>query len=76
VVDRSGNLAAFWQQGGGMSNRTRGLILLAAGALLALVALGADGLGLGAHPGVGWKQLVGMAVGIVVAVAGVRDMRR
>ena len=38
-----------------MPKRTPALILLAAGALLLVVALGADVLGLGGYPGMGWK---------------------
>lgn len=59
-----------------MSNRTRGLVLLAAGVVLILIALGADALGLGGHPGIGWKQLLGMVVGAGVAAAGLRVLRR
>ena len=59
-----------------MSNRTRGLVLIAAGVLLALVALGADALGLGGYPGIGWKQILGTVVGAGIAVIGFRDLRR
>ncbi len=59
-----------------MSNRTRGLVLIAAGVLLALVALGADALGLGGYPGTGWKQILGAVVGAGIALAGLRDLRR
>jgi len=59
-----------------MSNRSRGLILIAAGAVLALVALGADLLGLGGHPSFGWKQILGAVVGCAVAGLGLRDLRR
>ncbi len=59
-----------------MSNRTRGLVLIAAGALLVLVAVSADAIGLGGHPGFGWKQILGTVVGVAVAVVGLRDLRR
>ncbi|MFQ5350960.1 MAG: hypothetical protein ACE5EG_11000 [Thermoanaerobaculia bacterium] len=59
-----------------MSNKTRGLVLLAAGLLLALVALFTDELGLGGHPGVGRKQLLGALVGFGVAAVGLWVMRR
>ncbi len=59
-----------------MSKKTRGLVLIAAGVLLALVALAADPLGLGGHPGIGWKQILGMVAGAGLAVMGVGDLRR
>lgn len=58
-----------------MSNRTRGLVLTAGGALLALISLTADAIGLGAHPAFGWKQILGVVVGVVIAVSGLRDVR-
>ena len=59
-----------------MSNRTRGFVLIAAGAILGLVALAADPLGLGGHPGIGWKQILGTLAGIAAAVVGFFDLRR
>ncbi len=59
-----------------MSNRSRGLVLIAAGVVLALIGLGADALGLGGHPGFGWKQILGTVVGVAVAVMGLRGLRR
>ena len=59
-----------------MSKRTRGLVLIAAGAVLGLVALAADGLGLGAHPGIGWKQILGALAGAAAAVVGALELRR
>ena len=59
-----------------MSNQSRGLVLICAGAVLALVALAADPLGLGGHPGIGWKQILGTLAGGAAAVVGVLDLRR
>ena len=59
-----------------MANKTRGLALITAGVLLALVSLAADALGLGGHPGIGWKQILGIVAGIGVAVMGLGDLRR
>ena len=59
-----------------MSKRNRGLVLLAAGALLVVIALAADPLGLGGHPGIGWKQILGIIAGIGIAAMGAGDLRR
>ena len=59
-----------------MSNRIRGVVLIAAGALVAVVSLAADPLGFGAHPGIGWKQIVGALAGIAAAGVGAVDLRR
>jgi hypothetical protein len=57
-----------------MSERTRGLVLIVVGVLLALIGLAADVLGLGGHPGIGWKQILGMLIGVGVVVIGLRDV--
>lgn len=59
-----------------MSKKTRGLLLIGAGVVLALVALAADPLGLGGHPGIGWKQILGTLAGVGAAVVGFLDLRR
>ena len=52
------------------------LILL--GILVALVSLLADPLGLGTEPRnyFGWKQIVGLVIGLVLIVYGLRRRRR
>lgn len=60
--------------GGGMQGKTVGTIVLVVGVLILLVAAAADSIGLGGAPGFGWKQMVGVAVG--VALAGVGIVRR
>ncbi len=58
-----------------MSKRTIGMGLIVLGVLLLIGSLGADVLGLGGAPGIGWKQLVGAGVGLIVAIAGVWSLR-
>ena len=58
-----------------MSNKTVGVALLVAGVLLFLISATADQLGIGGAPGIGWKQLTGMAVGVVVAALGMVRLR-
>jgi hypothetical protein len=49
--------------------------LVVVGLVLALVSLLADAVGVGAAPGLGWKQMVGTAVGIVLVVIGLIGLR-
>ena len=52
------------------------VILLVIGVLLFLVSLTADFIGLGPSPGLGWKQILGAVVGVVIAAVGMMRMRR
>jgi uncharacterized membrane protein YccC len=55
-----------------MSTKTIGIALIAIGLLVLAVSLLADYIGLGSGPaGIGWKQLIGVGFGLVVAVVGV-----
>jgi len=54
-----------------MTNRTIRLILIFGGALILIVSLTADLIGLGSYPGLNWAQLTGAAVGLVVLIVGI-----
>ena len=59
-----------------MSKKTSALLYIVVGILLIIVSLAADFIGLGDDPSViGWKQLVGMAVGVVIAILGILRIR-
>jgi hypothetical protein len=53
-----------------MSKRTIAILLIILGAVLAIVSLAADMLGIGNVPGFGWKQMLGTGVGVLVALGG------
>lgn len=60
-----------------MNNKTIGIIVIIIGILMAAVSLLADVLGLGGDPNaVGWKQLLGAGVGILVVIVGIWFMGR
>jgi hypothetical protein len=59
-----------------MSKKAQGVVLLVVGVLLFLMSLAADPLGVGAAPGLGWKQIVGAVVGVVLAGAGMTLQRK
>ena len=59
-----------------MSARTQGGILVLVGVVVLLVSATADILGIGGFPGVGWKQLAGIAAGVAVAASGMLLLRR
>ncbi len=48
---------------------------LMAGVLLFLICLTADGLGIGEGTGIGWKQITGAIVGVVMAASGMFKLR-
>lgn len=53
-----------------MLQRRWPLVVLVLGIVLALVSLFADAIGVGGEPGFGWKQTLGLVVGVgLVALA-------
>ncbi len=52
------------------------VILLVAGVLLFLVSLTADVTTIGEGTGIGWKQIAGAVVGVVIAAIGIVRLRR
>jgi hypothetical protein len=54
-----------------MSTKSLGVVLVVLGLVLAAISLLADVLGLGADPGIiGWKQLLGAGVGVLIMIGG------
>jgi len=58
-----------------MSERSLGRLLLVGGVLVCLVALTADWIGLGPHPGIGLKQVALALVGVTAAGFGLAKLR-
>ena len=54
----------------------RPVVLLAVGVLVFFVSLTADGFGIGEGTGIGWKQILGSVVGLVIAALGVVQLRK
>jgi hypothetical protein len=52
------------------------LVLLAIGVLLFFVSLTADAFGIGEGTAIGWKQIMGVVVGLVIAGVGAAQMRK
>ena len=52
------------------------VILLVAGVLLFLVSLTADVTTIGEGTGIGWKQIAGAVIGVVLAAAGMIQLRK
>jgi hypothetical protein len=53
-----------------MAQRGSALLILVIGVLLALVSIFADSLGIGGKPGFGYKQTVGLVVGVALIALG------
>lgn len=49
---------------------TTGVLVATAGLAILLVSALADPIGIGGDPGFGWKQMIGVGVGVVVAIGG------
>jgi hypothetical protein len=56
--------------------RALAVSLLVAGVLLFLVSLTADASGIGEGTGVGWKQITGAVIGVVIAAIGMVRLHR
>ena len=59
-----------------MVQRSRSLIALVLGIVLGIVSLFADSLGLGASPGFGWKQTLGLVIGLALIALGLWRTRQ
>jgi hypothetical protein len=60
-----------------MSNRNLGIAIFVIGLLVILISLLADVIGIGATGGVfGWKQILGVGIGVLVSLAGIIISRR
>lgn len=58
------------------AKRTIGLVLVIVGIVALIVSAAGDAIGLGGSPGFGYKQVVGTAVGAIVAIVGAILTRR
>ena len=56
--------------------RALAISLLVAGVLLFLFSLTADATGIGEGTGMGWKQITGAVIGVVIATIGMIRLRR
>lgn len=50
-------------------------IYIIAGVLIFLVSLAADTIGIGEGTGIGWKQITGAVIGVVIAAIGMYRLR-
>jgi hypothetical protein len=53
----------------------KAVVVLVIGVLLFLVSLTADTVGIGEGTGLGWKQITGAVVGVVIAAIGMYRLR-
>ncbi len=52
------------------SKKIAGIVLFAMGAVILVLALVANPIGIGDSPGFGWKQILGVSLGAVLTVVG------
>jgi hypothetical protein len=53
----------------------KAVVVLVVGVLVFLVSLTADFFGIGEGTGIGWKQITGAAIGVVIAAVGMYRLR-
>jgi hypothetical protein len=73
VLSRAESKTVFvWRRGEiSMGNKkTIGIALIVIGAVVLVVSLAADAIGIGGAPGFGYKQIIGTVAGVVIAVIG------
>ncbi len=58
-----------------MSRKGMGVVLLVVGIAILVGAAAADPLGIGGAAGFGWKQMVGVSAGVLVAAVGLARWR-
>jgi hypothetical protein len=54
----------------------KAVVMLVVGVLAFLISLMADAVGIGEGTGIGWKQITGAVVGVVVAAVGMVQLKR
>ena len=59
-----------------MQNPASAWTLMGVGVVLVLISGLADNLGLGGQPGFGWKQTLGVVIGVLLVVTGLYFRRR
>ncbi|UCB50100.1 MAG: hypothetical protein JSW56_04260 [Deltaproteobacteria bacterium] len=50
--------------------KTIGIVLFGVGAVILILSLAADPIGIGGSPGFGWKQILGSLAGALLTVVG------
>lgn len=54
----------------------KGLLFTIAGIVLFILSLTADWIGIGLKPGIGFGQIAGMVIGIIIAVYGLKILSK
>ena len=56
--------------------KASGTFLLVLGAALLIVSLLADVIGIGANPGFGYRQIIGVVLGVIAVIRGIFVLKR
>ena len=56
--------------------KASGTFLLVLGAALLIVSLLADAIGIGANPGFGYRQIIGVVLGVIAVIRGIFVLKR
>ena len=64
------NPKTFFGGGEEMQKQTWGFIFAVVGIIILLISLFADLIGIGGYPGLGYKQIIGIIVGVLIIIIG------
>jgi hypothetical protein len=53
-----------------MQKKTWGFIITVVGIIILLLSLFGDLIGIGGYPGLGYKQMIGMIIGVIIIIIG------
>jgi uncharacterized membrane protein len=64
------NSETYFKGGEEMQKKTWGFIFTVVGIIILLISLFGDLIGIGGYPGLGYKQIIGIIIGVIIIIIG------